>query len=96
MAWIAYCRDCNHELKWSNNGEFIKEIAEEHAAGENHEVILGLLSSELEVTTPILEIKFRDSTWGEPYEGMPEELFIDEGEDPYWHYIVRLWEESEK
>lgn len=57
---------------------------------------LGLLSSELEVITPILEIKFRDSTRGEPYEGMPEELFIDEGEDPYWHYIVRLWEDSQK
>jgi hypothetical protein len=96
MAWIAYCRDCNQELKRSNNGEFTKEFAEEHAARENHEVILGLVSSELEVITPILDIKFRDSTWGEPFEGMPECLFVDEGEDPNWHYIVKLWEESDK
>jgi len=95
MAWIAYCRDCIRELIRSNNGEFTKEFAEEHAAGENREVLLGLVSSKLEVITPIFDIKFRDSTWGEPYEGMPEELFVDEGENPYWHNIMKLWEKSQ-
>jgi len=72
----------------------MKLFAEEHAADHNHAVILGLVSSE--VISPIIDIEFREPIWGWPFEGKPEELFVDEGDDPWWHNIVRSWEETEE